>query len=154
MGRTTRHQRKGRGGIFKGITRTRLGAAKLRKYDFSERHGFVKGVVKSIEHDPGRGAPLARVEFRDQYGQTAREFVSPHCFVFLSGTSFARTTSCSLFRKASTPDSFCTAAPRPSSMWATRCPSGKCRKEPSFATWSARLEIAASSRAPLETTPL
>ena len=67
MGRTTRHQRKGRGGIFKGITRTRLGAAKLRKYDFSERHGFVKGVVKSIEHDPGRGAPLARVEFRDQY---------------------------------------------------------------------------------------
>lgn len=67
MGRTTRHQRKGRGGIFKAISRTRLGAAKLRKYDFSERHGFVKGVVKSIEHDPGRGAPLARVEFRDQY---------------------------------------------------------------------------------------
>lgn len=79
MGRTTRHQRKGRGGIFKAITRTRLGAAKLRKYDYSERHGYLKGVVKSIEHDPGRGAPLARVEFRDpvRYRKVKELFIAP-----------------------------------------------------------------------------
>ena len=45
----------------------RKGAAKLRLNDFSERHGYVKGVVKSILHDPGRGAPLARVAFRHPY---------------------------------------------------------------------------------------
>lgn len=28
---------------------------------------YIKGVVKDILHDPGRGAPLARVQFRDQY---------------------------------------------------------------------------------------
>jgi large subunit ribosomal protein L8e len=28
---------------------------------------YVKGVVKEIIHDPGRGAPLARVVFRDPY---------------------------------------------------------------------------------------
>jgi len=35
--------------------------------DFAERHGFIKGVIKEIIHDPGRGAPLARVTFRDPY---------------------------------------------------------------------------------------
>ena len=29
--------------------------------DFAERHGYVKGVVTDIIHDPGRGAPLAKV---------------------------------------------------------------------------------------------
>merc|ERR1711916_69581 len=77
MGRTTRHQRKGRGGIFKGITRTRVGAAKMRKYDFSEKNGFVKGVVKNIVHDPGRGAPLAQVEFRDKYKYSKEMFIAP-----------------------------------------------------------------------------
>ena len=28
---------------------------------------YVKGVVKDILHDPGRGAPLAKVVFRDTY---------------------------------------------------------------------------------------
>ena len=28
---------------------------------------YVKGVVKDIVHDPGRGAPLAKVVFRDTY---------------------------------------------------------------------------------------
>jgi len=28
---------------------------------------YLKGVVKDIVHDPGRGAPLAKVVFRDQY---------------------------------------------------------------------------------------
>ncbi|KAE9551198.1 hypothetical protein FO519_005585 [Halicephalobus sp. NKZ332] len=67
MGRRIRVQRKGRGGIFKAHNKHRKGAAKLRAVDFSERHGYIKGVVKDIIHDPGRGAPLAIVHFRDPY---------------------------------------------------------------------------------------
>ena len=28
---------------------------------------YIKGIVKDIMHDPGRGAPLAKVVFRDCY---------------------------------------------------------------------------------------
>lgn len=35
--------------------------------DYSEREGYVRGVVKEIVHDSGRGAPLAKVVFRDPY---------------------------------------------------------------------------------------
>ena len=28
---------------------------------------YIKGIVKDIVHDPGRGAPLAKVVFRDTY---------------------------------------------------------------------------------------
>jgi large subunit ribosomal protein L8e len=35
--------------------------------DFAERHGYIKGVIKEIIHDPGRGAPLAKVQFRNTY---------------------------------------------------------------------------------------
>merc|ERR1711881_304668 len=65
MGRVIRTQRKGRGSIFTSHTRLRKGAVKLRSLDFSERNGFVKGVVKEIVHDPGRGAPLAKVHFHN-----------------------------------------------------------------------------------------
>jgi large subunit ribosomal protein L8e len=65
MGRVIRGQRKGRGSIFKSHTNTRKGAAKLRILDFGERNGFVKGVVKDIIHDPGRGAPLAKINFHN-----------------------------------------------------------------------------------------
>merc|ERR1711998_91377 len=65
MGRVIRGQRKGRGSIFKSHTRTRKGAAKLRVLDYGERIGFVKGVVKDIIHDPGRGAPIAKVHFHN-----------------------------------------------------------------------------------------
>ena len=34
---------------------------------FSILYRYVKGVVKDIVHDPGRGAPLAKVVFRDTY---------------------------------------------------------------------------------------
>merc|ERR1712063_105041 len=67
MGRVIRSQRKGNGGIFKAITRTRKGAAKHRTLDYYEKQGYVKGVVREIVHDPGRGAPLARVSFRHPY---------------------------------------------------------------------------------------
>lgn len=67
MGRRIRAQRKGHGGIFTSHSKHRKGPAKLRPIDFAERHGYIRGVVKDIIHDPGRGAPLAIVEFRDPY---------------------------------------------------------------------------------------
>jgi len=67
MGKVIRAQRKGAGGIFKSHTKHRKGAAKFRVNDFSERNGYVKGVVQALVHDPGRGAPLARVAFRHPY---------------------------------------------------------------------------------------
>jgi len=78
MGRPLRAQRKGAGGIFKSHNKHRKGAAKLRINDYSERHGYVKGVVKSIIHDPGRGAPLAKVAFRHpyKYRQVVENFIA------------------------------------------------------------------------------
>lgn len=67
MGRVIRGQRKGRGSIFKAHVHTRKGAAKLRKLDYAENHGYIRGVVKEIVHDPGRGAPLASINFRNAY---------------------------------------------------------------------------------------
>lgn len=67
MGRVIRAQRKGRGSVFKSHTHYRKGAAKLRALDFAEREGYIKGVITEILHDPGRGAPLARVDFRNPY---------------------------------------------------------------------------------------
>lgn len=67
MGRVIRSQRKGAGSVFKAHTKHRKGAAKLRPVDYAERHGYIRGVVREIIHDPGRGAPLARVDFRDMY---------------------------------------------------------------------------------------
>ncbi|KOS16258.1 60s ribosomal protein l2 [Malassezia pachydermatis] len=66
MGRVIRAQRKS-GGIFTAHTRLNKAPAKLRPYDFAERNGYIRGLVKEIIHDAGRGAPLARVTFRDPY---------------------------------------------------------------------------------------
>jgi len=67
MGRVIQCQRKGAGSIFTSRSKGRKGAAKLRSLDFAERQGFIKGLVKDIVHDPGRGAPLAKVQFKDPY---------------------------------------------------------------------------------------
>lgn len=67
MGRIIRAQRKGAGSVFRSHVHTRKGKAALRPLDFSERNGYMKGVIKDIIHDPGRGAPLARVSFRSPY---------------------------------------------------------------------------------------
>ena len=79
MGKVIRGCRRGAGGIFTSHTFHRKGAAKLRTLDFAERHGYVKGVVREIIHDPGRGAPLARVEFRHpyKYGIVKQLFIAP-----------------------------------------------------------------------------
>ncbi|ANZ73328.1 BA75_03212T0 [Komagataella pastoris] len=73
MGRVIRAQRKGAGSIFTAHTRLRKGAAKLRALDSSEREGQIRGYVKQIIHDPGRGAPLAKVVFRDPTKKGLRE---------------------------------------------------------------------------------
>jgi large subunit ribosomal protein L8e len=48
-------------------TRLNKAPAQFRTLDYSERHGYIRGVVKEIVHDPGRGAPLAKVVFRNPY---------------------------------------------------------------------------------------
>merc|ERR1712098_391369 len=63
MGRVIRAQRKG--SVFKAVTKHRKGKPCLRALDYDERKGMIKGLVKEIIHDPGRGAPLAKVNFRD-----------------------------------------------------------------------------------------
>ncbi|EPQ25786.1 uncharacterized protein PFL1_06653 [Pseudozyma flocculosa PF-1] len=67
MGRVLRAQRKGAGSIFVSHTKHNKAPAKLRTYDYAERNGYIRGLVKEIIHDAGRGAPLARVVFRDPY---------------------------------------------------------------------------------------
>ncbi|PAA94464.1 hypothetical protein BOX15_Mlig026422g1 [Macrostomum lignano] len=78
MGRVIRSQRKGAGSVFRSHTKRRKGAARLRPIDFAERNGYIKGVVRDIIHDPGRGAPLAKVAFRDpyRYRQVTETFVA------------------------------------------------------------------------------
>jgi len=65
MGRVIRGQRKGNGSVFKSHTTHRKGCAQHRKLDAAERNGYIKGVVTDIIHDSGRGAPLAKVTFRN-----------------------------------------------------------------------------------------
>ncbi|KAK9880908.1 hypothetical protein WA026_013240 [Henosepilachna vigintioctopunctata] len=79
MGRVIRAQREGAGSVFKSHTKKRKGAPKLRSIDFSERHGYIKGVVRDIVHGPGRGTPLAVVHFRDSYKFRTRKelFIAP-----------------------------------------------------------------------------
>jgi len=51
--------------VFRTHTHHRKGRARIRHLDYAERHGYIKGVIKEIVHDPGRGAPLAKVQFRN-----------------------------------------------------------------------------------------
>jgi len=73
MGRRIRAQRKGAGSVFKSHNKHKKGPAKLRAVDFAERHGYIKGLIREIIHDPGRGAPLAVVVFRDPYKYKMRK---------------------------------------------------------------------------------
>lgn len=62
-----RGQRKGAGSIFKSHTKHRKGPASLRALDYAERNGYIRGVIRDIIHDSGRGAPIARVQFKSAY---------------------------------------------------------------------------------------
>ncbi|CAD7703417.1 unnamed protein product [Ostreobium quekettii] len=79
MGRVIRAQRKGRGGIFKSRRTHKKGPAKFRAIDSAEKNGYIRGVVTAIIHDPGRGAPLAKVSFRDpvRKGLRGEMFIAP-----------------------------------------------------------------------------
>ena len=46
MGKVIRAQRKGRGSVFRSHTKHRKGAAKFRRIDFSERNGYLRGLIK------------------------------------------------------------------------------------------------------------
>jgi large subunit ribosomal protein L8e len=67
MGKVIRPQRKGKGSVFTSHTRRRIGPVKMHKLDYAERHGYIKGVVRDIVHEAGRGAPVAKVEFKNAY---------------------------------------------------------------------------------------
>jgi len=79
MGRVIRAQRKGKAcGVFKAHTSGRIAAPYYRTLDFAERHGYIKGVVRGILHDPGRGAALAEVHFKNpyKYGRDKEYFIA------------------------------------------------------------------------------
>jgi large subunit ribosomal protein L8e len=67
MGKVIRGCRKGKGSVFRAHTTGRKGPVAYKRQDYAERHGYVKGVVKEILHDPGRGAPVAKIQFKDPY---------------------------------------------------------------------------------------
>merc|ERR1712080_583884 len=133
MGRVIRNQRKGRGSIFTANTRLNKAPAQFRTLDFAERHGYIRGVVKEIIHDPGRGAPLAKVQFRDPY----RYKLHTETFIANEGMYTG-----SLSTPARTP-------PSPS---ATSFPSAPSLRVPSSPTWRRRWVTVARSAAPLVTT--
>merc|ERR1712060_37175 len=66
MGRVIRAQRRGRGSVFKARTHNRLGKSAYRALDAIERKYRIRGLVEQIRHDPGRGAPVAFIRFKDQ----------------------------------------------------------------------------------------
>jgi large subunit ribosomal protein L8e len=68
MGKVIRCQRKGKvGSVYTTPKSKRVAPPRYRNLDFIEREGYVKGVVRAVLHDPGRGCPLIKVDFRDPY---------------------------------------------------------------------------------------
>ena len=61
-------QRKGKkGSVYTTPKSKRIAPPRYRNLDFSERQGYIKGVVRAVLHDPGRGCPLVKVDFKDPY---------------------------------------------------------------------------------------
>lgn len=67
MGKVIRPCRKGKGSVFTAHTTGRRGAVSMKRTDYAERNGYAKGVVREIYHDSGRGAPVAKIQFKDAY---------------------------------------------------------------------------------------
>ena len=149
MGRIIRGQRKGRGSIFVSHTKHRKGPCGLRPLDFAEREGYVRGVVKELIHDPGRGAPIAKVQFnnpyrfrKDNYQWTATEGTYSGQFIYCGKKGAAPR----LDRSARAPGSVALRppgaippsarrspltlplTPQPRSSRATSCRSRRCRR--------------------------
>merc|ERR1712166_150720 len=126
MGRVIRAQRKGAGSIFVSHTKHRKGAPRLRPVDYAERNGYIKGVVKDIIHDPGRGAPLAIVHFRDPYKYKIRK----ELFIAAEGMYSGQ---------------FVYAGKKAQLTVGNILPVGLCLKVPLFQTWKKRPETVAGS---------
>nr|VWO99347.1 ESX-5 secretion system protein EccC5 (ESX conserved component C5) (Type VII secretion system protein EccC5) (T7SS protein EccC5) [Ganoderma boninense] len=94
MGRVIRAQRRSHA-IFKSHTHHNKAPAQFRALDFAERNGYIKGIVKEIIHDSGRGAPLARVVFRDPYRYKLRQ----ETFVATEGLHTEGTIVCNVEEK-------------------------------------------------------
>ncbi|KAL9642038.1 hypothetical protein ABK040_004090 [Willaertia magna] len=80
MGKRIRAQRKGNGaGPYKTRNIHKIAKPQYRSLDYSERQGYLRGVVRRLLHEPGRGAPLAEVAFRDtlQSGKDIQYFLAP-----------------------------------------------------------------------------
>merc|ERR1719244_117517 len=75
----------GGGSVFKSHTKHRKGKPALRPVDYAERHGYIRGIIKNIIHDPGRGAPIAEVHFRDPYRYKTRKELFLACEGMYSG---------------------------------------------------------------------
>ncbi|KAK8842603.1 60S ribosomal protein L8 [Tritrichomonas musculus] len=73
MGHIIRAQRRGNGNVFRAHTHHRKGAAKFRPIDTPERSTKIVGQVKTLFHDPGRGAPLMKVVFQKSNGAGLEE---------------------------------------------------------------------------------
>ncbi len=66
MGKKILVQRRGRGtSQFRAASHKKKGSVKYRKVAKIEYSGKITGFVKDIVHDPGRGAPVAKVLFED-----------------------------------------------------------------------------------------
>merc|ERR1711957_323545 len=88
---------------------TRKGAVKLRPLDYVERHGYIKGLVKRIIHDPGRGAPIAEVVFHDPYRYKLKKELVPavegcHTGQFIYAGTKAQLTIGNVLPLAKTPE--------------------------------------------------
>jgi len=66
MGKNILVQRRGRGtSPFRAPTHRRIAPALLPPQTEGDYKSAIKGVVKRIEHDPGRGTPLALIQFEN-----------------------------------------------------------------------------------------
>ncbi len=66
MGKKLIVQRRGTGSpVFRAAGHKRIEPVKYRKFSREELTGSFKGKIVSFHHEPGRGAPLARVLFDD-----------------------------------------------------------------------------------------
>lgn len=80
---------------------------KLRPLDYAERNGYVRGVVRELIHDPGRGAPIVKVQFnnpykykKDNYQWTATEGTYTGQFIYCGKKGALSAPTCPLPRHA------------------------------------------------------
>lgn len=66
MGKVILVCRRGKSPNYKNGNRKKKGPAKLRPFDFAEKHDKIRGIIKKIFHESGRGAPMCEVVFKNR----------------------------------------------------------------------------------------